>query len=269
MAILEYTFFQNAIICSLLASIACGFVGTYIVARRLVFISGGITHASLGGVGLGVVAGVNPLYSALAFSVLSALGIQWMSSRNGVREDSAIALFWTLGMSIGILCCFLTPGFMPDLQSYLFGSILAIGGADLVLLAVVAAVTIATFTLLHDAIVAVGFDAQFARSQRLPVAVIEYAMMALVAVTVVAVLRMVGIVLALSLLTVPQMTANLFTVSFRRICLLSIAIGWCGCLCGLALSYGLNVPSGATIIFSNIVIYAACKAIKSVLCELR
>lgn len=268
MAIFEYTFFQNAVICSLLASIACGFVGTYIVARRLVFISGGVTHASLGGVGLGVVAGLNPLYSALAFSALSALGIQWMSSRHGVREDSAIALFWTLGMSIGILCCFLTPGFMPDLQSYLFGSILAIGTSDLVVLAVVAATATAVFTLLHETIVAVGFDAQFARSQHLPVAFIEYAMMVLIAVTVVSVLRMVGIVLALSLLTVPQMTANIFTTSFRRICWLCIAIGWGGCLCGLALSYGLNVPSGATIIFSNIVIYALCKAIKRALNEL-
>ena len=100
MDILEYTFFQNALLGAFLASIVCAFVGTYIVVRRLVFISGGITHASFGGIGIGVYMGFNPVASAMAFSVLSAFGIQWMSRRGNVREDSAIAMFWTLGMSI-------------------------------------------------------------------------------------------------------------------------------------------------------------------------
>ena len=119
MDILEYTFFQNALLGAFLASIVCAFVGTYIVVRRLVFISGGITHASFGGIGIGVYMGFNPVASAMAFSVLSAFGIQWMSRRGNVREDSAIAMFWTLGMSIGILCSFLTPGFATDLPSFL------------------------------------------------------------------------------------------------------------------------------------------------------
>ena len=124
MNILEYSFFQNALIGSVLASIVCGLVGTYIVTRRLTFISGGITHASFGGIGIGVFLGVNPIVSAMVFSVLSAFGIQWLSRRGNVREDSAIAVFWAFGMSIGILFCFLTPGFVPDLPSFLFGSIL-------------------------------------------------------------------------------------------------------------------------------------------------
>lgn len=118
--ILKYTFFQNALLGSVLASVVCGFVGTYIVSRRLVFISGGITHASFGGVGLGVFLGINPILSAMAFAIASACGVQWMSEKRKVREDSAIALFWTLGMSVGIICSFLTPGFMPDLPSLLF-----------------------------------------------------------------------------------------------------------------------------------------------------
>ena len=109
MNILEYSFFQNALIGSVLASIVCGLVGTYIVTRRLTFISGGITHASFGGIGIGVFLGVNPIVSAMVFSVLSAFGIQWLSRRGNVREDSAIAVFWAFGMSIGILFCFLTP----------------------------------------------------------------------------------------------------------------------------------------------------------------
>ncbi len=262
MSIFEYTFFQNAIIGALLASIVCGFVGTYIVTRRLVFISGGITHASFGGIGLGVYLGLNPIISALVFAVLSAFGIQWMSGRSDVREDSAIAMFWTFGMSVGILCCFLTPGFMPDLPSFLFGSILTIDRADLWLLAAVTAVVIAVFVLFYRTIVSIAFDATFARSQHLPVALVNYVMMGLIALTIVSTLRMVGIVLAISLLTVPQMTANLFTYSFRRIIVGSILIGWIDCLAGLTLSYRLNVPSGASIIFSSIIIYGLSKAIK-------
>ena len=147
MSIVEYAFFQNAIIGSLLASIACGFIGTYIVSRRLVFISGGITHASFGGIGIGVYLGINPILSAMVYAVASAFGVQWMSRSVKVREDSAIALFWTFGMSVGILCSFLTPGFMPDLPSFLFGSILTISHADIVLLAAVTAVVATVFTL--------------------------------------------------------------------------------------------------------------------------
>lgn len=262
MSIFEYTFFQNALLGSLLASIVCGFIGSYIVARRLVFISGGITHASFGGIGLGVLLGVNPVLAAMVFAVASAFGVQWLSHKSSIREDSAIAVFWTFGMSVGIICCFLTPGFMPDLPSFLFGSILAIEPADLWLLAGLAVVVIATFALLYRAILSVAFDATFARSQHLPVNFIEYLMMGLIAVSIVSTLRMVGIVLAISLLTIPQMTANIFTFSFKKIIGLSIVIGWVDCLLGLAFAYWLNVPSGASIIFFSIIVYTLCKIVK-------
>ena len=263
MNIIEYVFFQNALLGSLLASILCGIIGTYIVTRRLVFISGGITHASFGGIGIGVFSGINPILSAMVFAVLSACGVEWLSKRSDVREDSAIAVFWTLGMSVGIICCFLTPGFMPDLPSFLFGSILTIGTADLWLLGNLTAIVVATFSFFCRQIVSVAFDSIFARSQHLPVTLIEYFMMALIAMTIVSTLRMVGIVLAISLLTIPQMTANLFTFSFRRRIILSIAIGWADCLIGLAISYQLNVPSGASIIFVGVIVYAIAKTIKT------
>lgn len=263
MEILQYAFFQNALAGSLLASIVCGFIGTYIVTRRLVFISGGITHASFGGIGLGVFSGINPVISAMVFAVLSACGVQCLSQRGDVREDSAIAVFWTFGMSVGIICCFLTPGFMPDLPSFLFGSILTIGKADLWLLAGLSIVVTAIFTLFYRSILSVSFDNCFARSQHLPVTFIEYMMMALIAMTIVSTLRMVGIVLAISLLTIPQMTANLFTYSFKRMIGLSIVIGWADCLSGLAISYALNVPSGASIIFVSIILYALFKIAKT------
>ena len=259
MNILEYSFFQNALLGSLLASVLCGFIGTYIVTRRLVFISGGITHASFGGIGLGVFLGINPILSALVFSVLSAFGVQWMSRRGDVREDSAIAVFWTFGMSLGIICCFLSPGFMPDLPSFLFGSILTISQPDLWLLFVLLVVGAVVFALLYRTILSVAFDADFARSQRLPVAFVEYLMMALIAMTIVGTLRMVGIVLSISLLTIPQMSANVLTRNFKRMIVWSILIGWADCLMGLGLSYALNVPSGASIIFVSILVYLVLK----------
>lgn len=261
--ILEYSFVQNALLGSLLASIACGLVGTYIVSRRLVLISGGITHASFGGIGLGVYFGVSPILAAMAFAVASACGVQWMSARGRIREDSAIAVFWTFGMSLGIIFSFMTPGFVADLSSYLFGSILAIGPGDLWVLGIVAAAVVATFALLMRTIVCTAFDPVFARSLRLPVPAIEYIMMALTAMTIVATLRLVGIVLAISLLTMPQLTAGIFTYSFPRMATLSILFGMAYCAGGLAVSYWLNVPSGASIIFVSIIIYAALKTIKT------
>lgn len=266
--LLNYTFFQHALLGSLLASIACGIIGTYIVTRRLVFISGGITHASFGGIGIGLYTGISPILSAAVFSVLSAFGVEWLSKRKDMREDSAIAVFWTLGMAVGIIFSFLSPGFAPDLSAFLFGNILTITLTDIAILGVLSVVLIVFFTLFLKPIIYIAFDREFARSQRLPVVLFEYTLMMFVALTIVACLRMIGIVLVISLLTLPQMTANLFTHSFKHIIRLSIGIGWVGCLGGLLLSYRLQVPSGASIIFFSILIYAFCKVGKSLyLCK--
>ncbi|HIZ00925.1 MAG TPA: metal ABC transporter permease [Candidatus Bacteroides merdipullorum] len=264
MDLLQYTFIQHALIGSLLASIACGLVGTYIVTRRLVFISGGLTHASFGGIGLGLYTGIPPILAAAAFAVLSAFGVEWLSKRKEMREDSAIAVFWALGMAVGVMFTFLSPGFAPDLSAYLFGNILTITQGDLLLLGCVAGVLVAFFTLFRHPIVYVAFDREFARSQGLRVQLLEYVLMMFIALTIVACLRMVGIVLVISLLTIPQMTANLFSQRFAGIIWLSIGIGYLSCLGGLYLSFRENIPSGASIIFFSIVIYAACKAGKSV-----
>lgn len=262
MEIFGYVFFQHALIGATLASILCGIIGTYIVTRRLVFISGGITHASFGGIGLGVYFGANPIVSALGFSVLCALGVQWMSHKGNIREDSTIAFFWTLGMSVGIICCFLSPDFIPDLNSYLFGSILTIGQEDLLLLGSLTIVVSLLFLLFFRTIVSVAFDPVFARAQGLPVDLIGYVMMALIAMTIVATLRMVGIVLAISLLTIPQMTANVLTCDYGKMEGISILVGWVDCMLGLAVSYQLNVPSGAAIILVSIIVYTLTKIIK-------
>ena len=208
MELLNYTFFQYALLGSLLASITCGIIGTYIVTRRLVFISGGITHASFGGIGIGLYTGISPVLSAAIFAVLTAFGVEWMTTKKNTREDSAIAMFWTFGMAIGIIFSFLAPGFTPDLSAFLFGNILTIGTTDLWLLAGLSILLILFFSLFLRPILSIAFDREFAKSQGIPVVLFEYALMFFIALTIVACLRMVGIVLVISLLTIPQMTAN-------------------------------------------------------------
>ena len=195
--LLNYTFFQHALLGSLLASIACGIIGTYIVTRRLVFISGGITHASFGGIGIGLYTGVSPILSAAIFSVLSAFGVEWLSKRKDMREDSAIAVFWTLGMAIGIIFSFLSPGFAPDLSAFLFGNILTITITDIWMLAGLSVLLIAFFACFLDPIIYIAFDREYARSQRIPVTFFEYVLMMFIALTIVACLRMIGIVLVI------------------------------------------------------------------------
>ncbi|MBK5719951.1 metal ABC transporter permease [Dysgonomonas sp. Marseille-P4677] len=253
--LLSYTFFQHALLGSLFASIACGIIGSYVVIRRLVFISGGITHASLGGIGMGFYFGWNPIFTAMIFSILSAFGIEWLSSRQGVREDSAIGSFWSLGMAVGIIFIYLKPGFAPNLSDYLFGNILTITKPDIIYLAILSLVLTFVFLLFGRQILFAAFDPDFAKTRNLPVNLIKYVMMMAIAITIVLSIRLVGIVLLMSILTVPQMTANLFTSSFTKMILLSILIGFLGCIVGLFLSAVLDVPSGVFIIFTQIIVF--------------
>ena len=264
--LLQYTFFQNALAGSVLAGIVCGLIGTYIVSHRMVFIAGGIAHASLGGVGLGALFGFSPVIGATLFSLLTGYSVEGLSHRKEIREDSAIAMLWAFGMSIGILCTYLSPTFLPNLTSYLFGNILLITHADLFFLGGLAVVTAIVFFLFIPQIVAVTFDREFARSQGLPVALLELSMTTLTALSIVACLRVTGIVMVLSLLSIPQMSANLLTRHFGRMAVLSIVFATLACIGGLFLSYYYNVPSGATIILFSIGIYMFLRTIKT-LCQ--
>jgi zinc transport system permease protein len=259
MPIYTYAFFQNALIGSLLASILCALIGTYVVTRRTVIVGGGMAHASLGGVGLGAYCGFSPLAGAAAFALLTGLAIEHLARQRQVREDSAIALLWTFGMSVGILFAFLTPGFMTDLPAYLFGDILSITRADLWGMGVLTVVTAAVFSLFLSSIITVAYDRDFAVSQGLPVKALETVLTVLTALTIVGCLHMVGIVLVVSLLSVPQLTAALFVSTFRGMLLLSALTAYAGCVGGLWLSYVANVPSGAAIILCSIALYAVCR----------
>lgn len=257
--LLQYQFFQNAISASIFASILCGIVGTYIVARRIVFISGGITHASFGGIGMAYYFGFNPLLGAAIFAVFSALGIEVMSKKIEIREDSAIGILWSLGMAVGIIFIFLSPGYAPNLMTSLFGSILNVGRVELILMAVLSVMLIIIFALLYRPILAVAFDEDYARSHRIPVSFINYLMIVLLSLVIVMNIRVVGIILVLSLLTIPQSAANIFTRHFGRLMMLSVLFSFVGCIAGLLISFYGNLPSGASIIFALVIIFVIAK----------
>lgn len=258
----SYGFFQKAFLAALFASISCGIVGGYIVARRIVFISGGITHASFGGIGLAFLLGFNPLIGAVAFAVGAALGIQFFTRVAHVREDSSIAIFWSLGMALGIIFVFMTPGYTPNLMSYLFGNILTVTTSELLWMFILNIVIILFFSFYFRKVLYIAFDEEFARAAGLPVTFINYLVITLVALTVVLNIRVVGIILILSLLTIPQATANLFTKSFKQLLILSGVFAFIGTISGLFISYFMDIPSGATIIFTLIVLFGILRLYK-------
>ncbi len=262
LGLFSYGFFQKALLATVFASVSCGIVGTYIVTRRIVFVSGGITHASFGGIGLAFLIGIDPLIGASVFALLSAVGIQFFTEKGGIREDSSIAIWWSLGMALGVVFVFLTPGYTPNLMSYLFGSILTVSKYELWAMMILTIILLFTFRVWFREILYIAFDEEFARASGLRVSGFNYLLMSLIALTVVLNIRVVGIILILSLLTIPQATANLFTRDFRKMILLAIVFSFVGSMTGLVISYFLNIPSGATIIFTLIVMFGIMRVIK-------
>ena len=265
MKLITYTFFQHAMAGIVLLALISGIIGTYIVIRRMVFVAGGITHASFGGLGVGVYFGISPILSAFVFSLCSALGVEWIARKHKVREDSAIAVFWSLGMAVGVIAIFLTPGYAPNLSSFLFGNILTVTLSDLLWLSVLAAVILLFFCVCYYDIFYVALDGEFARTKGISVRAIESVMMLLTAAAIVLSIRMVGIMLLLSLFTIPQITASVFTHRFIKIIGYSVVIALAGGMAGLFLSSALNVPSGACIVLVLTAIYVVTKVAKSVL----
>jgi len=255
----EYQFIVNSLLAGIFASISCGIIGTYIVTRRMVFLSGGITHSSFGGIGIGYYFGFNPVIAAAVFAVFSALGIEFLSKKTDIREDSVIGILWSLGMAIGIIFIFITPGYAPNLMTYLFGSILTVSNLDIILMFILSVVIILLFTFFYRTILFVAYDQEFAQTHNLPVNFINNLLISLVALTIVLNIKVVGIILVISLLTIPQSIANLFTNEFKNIIILSIVIGLVGALMGLLISYQVNIPSGASIIFSLVMFFIIAK----------
>ncbi len=260
-SIFHYTFFKNAMLAGLLTSILAGVAGTYIVSRKIVFISGGITHASFGGIGIAYFLGFNPFLGAALFAVASSLGIEWATTKAKVKEDSAIAMLWSLGMAIGIIFIFLTPGYSPNLMGFLFGNILTVTYSDLIYMSVLTLVVLICIILFYRPVLYTAFDEEFAKATGVNTQLIKYVTNAIVALTIVFSIRIAGIILVLSIFTIPQATSNLFTNDFKRIIYLSVLFGFLGISLGLIGSYYFNLPSGAIIIFTLFFNWAIVKGL--------
>ena len=249
--IFRYEYLMNAFLAAVFAGITCGIVGTYVVARRMVFLCGGVTHASFGGLGIAVYMGTNPIAGAMVFAVLSAIGIEWAGDRGRIREDSAIGIIWSVGMAVGALFMSLTPGYTSgDLSSYMFGSIVTVTTRDLVTLGVLTLLCVVGAVLWWRPVMYLAFDRDFAASQGMATRTASYAMAVIVALTIVLSIRVMGIVLLLSLFTIPAATANALTKSYASITRGAAAIAVAGAVTGLLISYNMEVPPGASIIFT-------------------
>ncbi|MFZ5973790.1 MAG: metal ABC transporter permease [Bacillota bacterium] len=251
-ALLKYQFLQNALLGSVLASIVCGIIGVIIVEKKLVMMSGGIAHTSYGGVGLGYLLGIEPIIGAFLFSLGAAFGIGVIKRKGGARSDVVIGLFWSLGMALGILFIALMPGYPPEITSYLFGNILSVTRADLLLMAGFAAIVLLVVIMLFNHWKAYLFDEEFASIIGMKTAFLEYLLLTLVAITIVALIRVAGIILVLALLTAPAAIAGMLTGKLKQRMIYAVIFGTVFCIAGLWISYSINIASGAAIVILSV-----------------
>ena len=251
---LDFPFFQRALAAGLLASVAGGIIGTYVMVRRMVSISGGLSHAAFGGVGLGYFFGFNPMMGALGFGLLSGLGVGLAYRRLGSGLDTLIAMVWAVGMALGMIFIAMTPGYAPDLTSYLFGSLVLVSKDYLYLIAGVDVVILVAVALLFDHFRAIAFDEEFAQVVGEPVEGLFLTLMALIALAVVSLIRVVGVILVIALLSLPAAIAQQWSMDLKKIMVLAVLVSALCTTAGLFLSFwlsnawGLDVPTGPLIV---------------------
>lgn len=253
--VLQYDFMRNALAAGILAAVACGIIGVYVVIKKIVFISGGIAHTSFGGIGLGFLLGINPVLVALFFTLASALGMGIVSRRTNLPQDTVIGIFWAVGMALGIIFIGLSPGYAGDLFSYLFGNILLVPTSDLVLMLILDAIIVLVVFLFYKEFMAISFDEEFGVVVGVPVERLYLILLCLIALTVIVLIRVVGVILVIAMLTIPAAVAKQFTYNFKKMMFLSTLIGIIFVLCGLWLSYELDLASGATIVIVSGVLF--------------
>lgn len=249
----SYDFTRLALLAGILASVLGGVLGTFVVVKRLVFITGGISHAAFAGLGFCYWLGVDPLIGAVVVAVLAALLLGWVSDAGSRSQDALIGVLWAGGMAIGILFIHMTPGYAPNLMTYLFGDILTVAPRDVVLLAALTTVTLGLLFMLHRGLVAVAFDETFARVQGVPVRALTLLLLVLVALAVILLIQVVGIVLLLALFTLPPMIALLLVArSFGLVLLVAVLTGLLMTTGGLAASWTMDLPTGPAIVLTGI-----------------
>lgn len=249
---LGYAFADRALMAAVTVGLLCGLLGFFVILRRLAFIGVGISHAAVGGVALGLIAGVDPRLSAAAFSVAVALGMFWVARDRRLAEDAVIGVFLSGSMALGLLLMGLGHGYQKDLFSYLFGSLLAVTPADLAGLGALALVLGAIVAASFREMLFVAFDEEVARAYGRPVDALDAVLIVVLALTVVAAVRVVGVLLVEALLVVPAATAALWTLDFRRQVALSMGLGALSAVAGLWCSLAFDVGAGAAIVLVSV-----------------
>lgn len=252
---LSYEFMRNALLAGLAAAVLCGIIGIYVILNRIVFISDGIAHAAFGGIGLGYFLGYDPLAFGIGSAVLTALGIAMVSSRTQVSEDTAIGVFMATGMALGIMLLTLSQGYAKDLFGYLFGNILAVTRSDVLLILALTLIILAIVFLLYQEFLLLSFDPIYGEAIGLPVQSLRLLLLAMVAFSVVILIKIVGIIMVIALLTIPGAISRRHMKSLPVIMAGSIFLGAIFVTIGLLISYELDVPSGATIILTAAVAF--------------
>lgn len=252
---MHYHFLQNALIACLLASIVCGVIGVIIVEKKLVMMSGGIAHTAYGGVGLGYLLGFEPIYGAFGFSLLAAFSIGFLKKKGGANSDIIIALFWSLGMALGITFIGLMPGYPPDMNSYLFGNILSVTKSDIKMMVGVSIVVLAIVIVFFNDWKAFLFDKEYSKIMGIRTNFFEYLMLFMIAITVVVLIRVAGIILVLALLTAPAAISGMISNNLKNRMIISCILGILISVTGLVISYYHNIASGATIIIVAVAVY--------------
>lgn len=246
--IFQYEFMRNALAAGLLASVACGIVGVYVVVKKIVSMSGSIAHASFGGIGLGYLLKFSPVLGAMLFALLSAITMGLVTRKTKLPEDTATGILWALGMALGVIFIGLTPGYAPDLMSYLFGNILTVPASDIYLMAALDVIIVALVIAFYKEFLLLSFDEEFGTVVGMPVDGLYLLLLCMVALTVVVLIRVVGMILVIAMLTFPAALARQFTHDMKKMMLLAVVFGMVFTFGGLWLSYVLNLASGATII---------------------
>jgi zinc transport system permease protein len=245
---LHFEFMRNALMAGVLVSVACGVVGTLVVVNRIVFVSGGIAHAAYGGIGLALFTGLPPTLGAGIFSVGASLIMGAVSLRSRHRTDTVIGVVWAVGMAIGVILVDLSPGYHVDLMSYLFGSILAVPRSDLWFMLPLDFVIVSIVLIFFKEFVAISYDEEFAMVRGIPVSALYMALFCMIGFSVVMIIRIVGLILVIALLSIPPYIAEKFTSSLGTMMVLSTLFGILFTILGLWISFKFNLTSGAAII---------------------
>ncbi|MBO4301898.1 metal ABC transporter permease [Methanosarcinaceae archaeon] len=262
--VLQYGFMQNAVLATCLTCIACGVIGVFVVSKKIVSITGGISHAGFGGIGLSYYLGLDPLLGLLPFSLLSAVVLGFLSRRTKVSEDTANGILWSMGVAFGIVLIYLTPGYAPDLMTYLFGNILTVPSSDIYLMIAIDVVILITVLLLFKEFLTLCFDEEYVRASGIPAEMLYMVLLCLIALTIVAMIKVVGIILIIAMLTVPASLSRRLSHNMKHMMIISAVLGTIMSLAGLAFSYLFDLPSGATIILVMGVVYLAAVGVSEI-----